>query len=61
MKDPVNLVAEIEGIKSHWTPQHVLTLNSSHSLKLATIKGEFIWHSHPETDEVFCELPPFAA
>ena len=22
-------------------------------MKLATIKGDFIWHSHPDTDEVF--------
>ena len=22
-------------------------------MKIATIKGDFVWHSHPETDEVF--------
>ena len=22
-------------------------------MKIATIKGDFIWHSHPDTDEVF--------
>ena len=55
MKRPVNIHSEVKGIKAHWTPKHVLTLNASHSLKLASIKGEFIWHSHPETDEVFCQ------
>lgn len=40
-------------ISSYWNPEHVLTVNGSHSLKIARIKGEFIWHSHPETDEVF--------
>ena len=40
-------------ITTPWTPEHVLTINGSHSIKLATLRGEFIWHSHPDTDEVF--------
>lgn len=50
---PINLPDRVKTITSHWTPQHLLTVNSSHSLKLATIQGDFIWHSHPDTDEVF--------
>lgn len=30
-----------------------MTANGTHSMKVAKIKGDFIWHSHPETDEVF--------
>ena len=30
-------------------------MNDYH-FKLAKIRGEFIWHSHPETDEVFIVL-----
>lgn len=48
-----NLHTRVEEITSHWTPQHIATVNGSHSLKLATISGPFIWHSHPETDELF--------
>lgn len=50
---PVNLAKTQKAIGDLWSPQHVLTINESHSFKLATIKGEFIWHSHPNTDEVF--------
>ena len=50
---PINLKSRIDAITTHWTPQHVLTLNKTHSLNLATIFGAFIWHSHPETDEMF--------
>lgn len=49
----ISLPRRVESITSHWTPQHILTLNASHSLKLATIHGAFIWHSHPDTDELF--------
>jgi mannose-6-phosphate isomerase-like protein (cupin superfamily) len=30
-----------------------MTIDSSHCLKIAKIQGSFIWHSHPDTDEVF--------
>lgn len=53
MSTLVNLPAKLTAITKHWTPEHVLTINQSHSLKVAQIKGEFIWHSHPNTDEVF--------
>ena len=26
---------------------------NDYQFKLAKIEGEFIWHNHPETDEVF--------
>jgi mannose-6-phosphate isomerase-like protein (cupin superfamily) len=35
-----------------WSPKIIAQMNDYH-FKLAKIKGEFIWHSHPETDEVF--------
>ena len=49
----INLNEGVNGIKSHWNPKHILTLNGSHSMKIASIKGDFIWHSHPDTDELF--------
>lgn len=51
--ESVNLKEKINAISSHWSPELVLTLNDSHSMKVATIQGEFIWHCHPDTDEVF--------
>jgi mannose-6-phosphate isomerase-like protein (cupin superfamily) len=35
-----------------WSPRIIARMNDYH-FKLAKIQGEFIWHSHPETDEVF--------
>jgi mannose-6-phosphate isomerase-like protein (cupin superfamily) len=49
----ININSRVEAITSHWHPELLLTLNNSHSMKVATIKGDFIWHSHPDTDEVF--------
>jgi mannose-6-phosphate isomerase-like protein (cupin superfamily) len=36
----------------HWSPRIIAQLNGYH-LKLAKVQGEFVWHNHPETDEVF--------
>ena len=35
-----------------WAPRVIARMNDYH-FKLARIKGEFIWHSHADTDEVF--------
>jgi mannose-6-phosphate isomerase-like protein (cupin superfamily) len=35
-----------------WAPRIIAQMNNYH-FKLAKIQGEFIWHSHSETDEVF--------
>lgn len=48
-----NVKSRVGAINSHWTPELLMTFNNSHSMKIATIKGDFIWHSHPETDEIF--------
>ena len=48
-----NLPDQLAKITKPWTPQHVLSFNDSHSIKLGRLEGDFIWHSHPDTDEVF--------
>lgn len=35
-----------------WSPRVVARMNDYH-FKLVRIEGEFVWHSHAETDEVF--------
>jgi mannose-6-phosphate isomerase-like protein (cupin superfamily) len=37
---------------NQWDPRIIAQLNDYH-FKIAKIQGEFVWHSHPETDEVF--------
>ena len=50
--ETINFKQKLALIDAHWSPRIIAQMNENH-LKLAKIKGEFIWHSHPETDEVF--------
>lgn len=36
----------------HWSPKIIAQMNDHH-FKLAKIEGDFVWHSHPDTDEAF--------
>lgn len=35
-----------------WTPKIIARINDYH-FKLVRVQGEFVWHSHADTDEVF--------
>lgn len=50
--NPVNLQQKLTKFSEHWSPKIIAQLNDYH-LKLAKVQGEFVWHDHPETDEVF--------
>jgi len=52
---PINLKEKLDKIPGHWAPRIVASLNDMH-VKLAKLQGEFVWHSHPETDELFLVL-----
>jgi len=49
---PVNLQEKLTKFSEHWSPKIVAQMNDYH-FKLAKVHGEFVWHDHPETDEVF--------
>jgi mannose-6-phosphate isomerase-like protein (cupin superfamily) len=51
----INLLEKLSLIEEQWSPRIIAQMNDYH-FKLAKIEGEFIWHSHPETDEVFIVL-----
>ena len=36
----------------HFAPKIVARLNE-HKVMVAKVQGEFVWHSHPETDDFF--------
>lgn len=42
-------------IQDHWNPRIVAELNGQF-VKLAKVKGEFIWHKHDGEDELFYVL-----
>lgn len=48
----INLQEKLTKFSEHWSPKIIAQLNDYH-LKLAKVQGEFVWHDHPDTDEVF--------
>jgi mannose-6-phosphate isomerase-like protein (cupin superfamily) len=48
----VNLVEKFSKIDAPWRPKIVGEVNESY-VKLAKLKGEFIWHKHELEDELF--------
>lgn len=48
----VDIKKKFEMINEYWTPKIIGELNGQY-LKLAKIKGELIWHSHQDEDEMF--------
>ena len=46
LRDKLSLFSE------HWSPKVVATLNDN-EVKVVKVKGEFVWHSHADTDELF--------
>src|SRR5690349_12883167 len=55
MRDKVNLEAKLAELKGPFKPGIVGYLND-YKLALARVEGEFVWHSHPETDDFFLVL-----
>ena len=47
----INLAQKLTQFSDHWSPKIVAQMNDYH-FKLAKFQGEFVWHSHAETDEV---------
>ena len=50
--EKVNLQEKFSLFQEHWSPKIVGELNGQH-VKLAKLKGEFVWHHHELEDELF--------
>ena len=50
--DKINLEEKFGRFDEHWTPKIVGELNGQY-VKLAKVKGEFVWHAHDNEDEYF--------
>jgi mannose-6-phosphate isomerase-like protein (cupin superfamily) len=46
----VNLAQKFSLFSEQWQPKVVAEMND-YQFKIVRIAGDFIWHSHPETDE----------
>jgi mannose-6-phosphate isomerase-like protein (cupin superfamily) len=51
----INFSDKLRLISERWSPKIIAQMNDYH-FKLAKVQGEFIWHAHAETDEVFIVL-----
>ena len=52
MTDKVNLAAQFRRFDDYWRPRIVASVND-YNVKMVKVRGEFVWHQHDETDELF--------
>ncbi len=55
MTQPINLAEKFAAFSDVYSPKVVAEMND-YQFKLAKLEGEFIWHSHDDTDETFIVL-----
>ncbi|HWT12124.1 MAG TPA: cupin domain-containing protein [Allosphingosinicella sp.] len=51
----INIAAKLAGFSDHWNPRIVGRYNGN-EIRLAKADGEFTWHSHADSDELFLVL-----
>ncbi len=51
----VNLEIKLSQFSEYWAPRTVAQFNG-HDIMVVKSKGEFVWHSHPDTDDFFLVL-----
>lgn len=51
----INFTDKFRKFTDHWAPRVVAEMND-YQFKLVRIHGEFVWHEHADTDEVFIVL-----
>ena len=50
--DRINLLEKFNFFSEHWSPKIIGELNGQ-QVKLAKLKGEFVFHQHEKEDELF--------
>ena len=52
---PINVKEKLDLFNDLWSPRVIGELNGQ-QVKLAKVKGEFVWHDHANEDELFYVL-----
>jgi mannose-6-phosphate isomerase-like protein (cupin superfamily) len=52
---PINLAEKLAAFSAHWSPKVVGSFNG-HDVMVVKAEGEFVWHAHPDTDDLFLVL-----
>jgi mannose-6-phosphate isomerase-like protein (cupin superfamily) len=55
MQDKVNLADKLAMFEERFSPKIVARLND-YKIEVVRVQGEFVWHSHPDTDDFFLVL-----
>ncbi len=48
----INFQDKFSKFDNHWSPRVIAQMND-YQFKLVKVQGDFVWHDHPDTDEVF--------
>jgi mannose-6-phosphate isomerase-like protein (cupin superfamily) len=52
---PVSLAEKLAGFSERWQPRTVAEFNG-HDIMVVKAQGEFVWHKHDDTDDLFLVL-----
>jgi mannose-6-phosphate isomerase-like protein (cupin superfamily) len=55
MPHAIHLADKLAAFSEHWSPKIVTQFNG-HDVMVVKLKGEFVWHAHPDTDDFFLVL-----
>jgi mannose-6-phosphate isomerase-like protein (cupin superfamily) len=50
--NPISIREKLAKFSDRWSPKVIAQMND-YQFKLARLQGEFVWHSHADTDETF--------
>ena len=50
--EPLDIAEKLTLFSEHWSPKVVARLND-YEIKVVKLQGEFVWHTHDDTDELF--------
>ncbi|MDG9856598.1 MULTISPECIES: cupin domain-containing protein [Pseudomonas] len=54
-RQPINLQDKLGRITETWQPRVIAEMND-YQFKVVKLHGDFVWHSHADTDETFIVL-----
>lgn len=49
---PIDINSKFRLFSEHWSPKVIGKINN-YLVKIGKLQGDFVWHAHPETDELF--------
>lgn len=55
MTKPIDLAEKLLGVTDHWSPRIVGRYNEN-DIMVVKVEGEFVWHAHSDTDDLFLVL-----